>query len=315
MVRLMQRFTVGYLLSVIWVAVLFAPANAQPAMLDYQVDADFFKLPEGWNFGPTPGAVQRDDGNILIFTRGEHALLEFTSSGQFVRELAHGQFETPHGLRLDADGNIWTTDVASNLVIKFDPNGRKQMVLGLRGLSGVVYDTLGLYGRLFDKPTDIAFDSKGDVYISDGYGNFRVVKYTADGEYVTEWGERGTEPGQFDLPHSIFVDSRDRVWVADRNNSRIQVFDSDGNVLEVWDHLGTPWGFAAASDGNVWVADGSNDRVAKVTLDGEMLGTFGEPGRAPGKLGWAHFLTELADGSIVVAEIVSHRPQRFVMGQ
>jgi DNA-binding beta-propeller fold protein YncE len=114
------------------------------------------------------------------------------------------------------------------------------------------------------------------------------------------------------LPHSVWVDPNDRVWVADRNNRRIQIFDTQGIVLDVWDDVGTPWGFAPASDGNVWMADGTANEIVKLSLDGEILESFGEGGRVVGKLGWCHFLVELADNSIVVAEIVGHRPQRFV---
>jgi DNA-binding beta-propeller fold protein YncE len=290
-----------------------AAVAQNPDQLDYTVDGDFFHLPEGWNFGPTPGAARTPDGNILIFTRGPHALLEFTSEGAFVRELAHGQFDTPHGLRVDREGNIWTTDIVHQLVIKFDRDGRKQMVLGIRGNAGFEIDTLGLQAKLFDKPTDVAFDSEGNVYVSDGYGNSRVVKYTADGEYVSEWGEHGSEPGQFNLPHTIYVDPDNRVWVGDRNNHRIQIFDTEGALLEVLDHVGYPWGLSPSLDGNVWMADGTANRIVKLSHEGEILGAFGEPGRTTGKLGWVHYLTELPDGSVIVAEIVSHRASRYVM--
>ncbi len=295
-----------------YLALLTSLAVAQTDQLHYDVDPDFFHLPDGWNFGPTPGAAQTLDGNILIFTRGPHALLEFAEDGTFIRELAHGQFETPHGLRVDSDGNVWTTDVGQHLVIKFDRDGRKQMVLGIRGTAGFEIDTLGLHAGLFNRPTDVAFDRDGNVYVSDGYGNSRVVKYTSDGEYVTEWGEYGSEPGQFNLPHTIYVDSDNRVWVGDRNNRRIQIFDTDGALLEVWDHVGHPWGFAPASDGNVWMADGTANRVVKLSPDGEIVGAFGEPGRSTGKLGWVHYLTELRDGSLILSEIVSHRASRYV---
>lgn len=287
-------------------------ASAQPMTLDYGVDPDFFQLPVGWNFGQTPGVAQTDDGHILIFTRDAHALLEFDEDGRFMRELAPGQFQTPHGLRVGPAGNIWTTDVGNHLVLKLNRDGRVLMVLGVKNQAGIVLDTLGLFAHRFNMPTDIAFDSNRNIYISDGYGNYRVVKFAPTGEFVKAWGERGSEPGQFDLPHSIWVDPDDRIWVADRSNRRVQIFDTDGNVLEVWDHLGVPWGFAPASDGTVWMADGTANRIVKLNLSGELLGTFGEGGRAIGKLGWAHFLVELRDRSLVVAEIVSHRPQRFV---
>jgi DNA-binding beta-propeller fold protein YncE len=286
--------------------------HAQDGLLKYEIDPDFFELPEGWNLGPTPGVVETDEGHILLFTRGSHQLLEFDDQGRFARELAPGQFEVPHGLRLDADGNIWTTDVGNHLVMKLDRDGRKQMVLGVRGQAGIVLDTLGLFAHRFNMPTDVAFDSGGNIYVADGYGNSRVVKFDPHGEFNKAWGEKGTAPGEFDLPHTIWIDASDRVWVGDRNNSRIQLFDTDGNLLDVWNEVGTPWGLAEASDGNAWMADGTANRIVKLDMNGNVLGYFGEGGRAEGRIGWAHYLTELQDGSIVVAEIVSHRAQRFV---
>lgn len=310
----MQRLTlvIGYWLLGIGGVVAFSTVAAQPVELEYEVDADFFQLPDGWNFGQTPGAAKTPDGNILIFTREPHALLEFDGDGSFVRELAHGQFQGPHGLRVDPEGNIWTTDTQTHLVLKMDRDGRVQMVLGVKGQAGILLDTLGLYAHRFFQPTDVAFDSDGNIYVSDGYGNSRIVKFDREGEFIKAWGEKGSEPGRFDLPHSIWVDPDDRVWVADRNNRRVQIFDTDGNVLEVWDHLGVPWGFAPAKDGNVWMADGTANKIVKLGLDGEILGSFGEGGRSVGKMGWCHYLVEMDDGSLVVAEIVSHRPQRFV---
>lgn len=302
-----------FLAVAIHLAVAPPKTDAQdPPTLAYEVDPDFFQLPEGWNFGPTPGAAKTSDGHILIFTRDEHALLEFAEDGTFVRELAPGQFMTPHGLRVGPGGAIWVTDIGHQLVLKLDRAGRKQMVLGIRGNAGLAIDTLGLWSPLFDKPTDVAFDSDGNIYVSDGYGNSRVVKYSADGEYLSEWGEHGSAPGQFNLPHTIYVDPSDRVWVGDRNNHRIQIFDTNGNLLEMWDHVGYPWGFEPAADGNVWMADGTANRIVKLSLDGVILGTFGQPGRAVGRLGWAHYLTEMPDGSIIVAEIVAQRASRYV---
>ena len=236
---LLMRYMV---LGTWYLTVSTSPTVAQNDQLWYVADPGFFHLPDGWNFGPTPGAAHTPDGNILIFTRGSHALLEFDEDGTFVRELAHGQFETPHGLRIDSDGNIWTTDIGQHLVVKFDRDGRKLMVLGVRRNAGFEIDTLGLHAKLFDKPTDVAFDRDGNVYVSDGYGNSRVVKYTSEGEYLMEWGEPGSEPGQFNLPHTIYVDSDNRVWVGDRNNQRIQIFDTVGKLIKVLDDGRPPLG-------------------------------------------------------------------------
>ncbi|MGA7306255.1 MAG: peptidyl-alpha-hydroxyglycine alpha-amidating lyase family protein [Rhodothermales bacterium] len=286
-----------------------------PPVLPFAADSGFFKLPEGWNFGQTPGVAVNTQGHIYVFTRMPHALLEFDASGNYLREIAPGLFVTPHGLRVDADDNIWVTDLGLQQVLKLDPNGRILMVFGIKGAAGTMIDHDGLKAPVFDKPTDVAFDRYGNIYVSDGYGNSRVVKFDADGNFVKAWGEPGSGPGDFNLPHSILVDARDRVWVADRNNSRIELFDLEGNFLEQWTHVGWPWGFEQAADGNVWMADGTNNRIIKLSLDGEILATFGKPGKHQGQLGWVHYLTEAADGSILVGEIVNQRPQRFVTGQ
>lgn len=280
--------------------------------LSFAADSGFFKLPEGWNFGQTPGVAVNSQGHIYVFTRMPHALLEFDAGGNYVGELAAGLFQTPHGLRVDADDNIWVTDLGLQQVLELNPKGRILMVFGVKGAAGTMIDHDGLKAPVFDKPTDVAFDRHGNIYVSDGYGNSRVVKFDADGNFVKAWGELGSGPGDFNLPHSILVDSRDRVWVADRNNSRIELFDLDGNFLEQWTHVGWPWGFQQAADGNVWMADGTNNRIIKLGLDGSILGVFGEPGKHSGQLGWVHFLTEAGDGAILVGEIVNQRPQRFI---
>lgn len=280
--------------------------------LPYEVDLDFFDLPDGGNFGQTPGVAVNSSGTIYVFTRGEAALLEFDSHGKFVRDLAPGMFQTPHGLRVDVEDNIWTTDVGTHQVLKLDPDGKVLMVFGIKGNAGTAIDADGLKATLFNQPTDIAFDRYGNLYVADGYGNSRVVKFDPDGKFVKAWGEMGAEPGQFNLPHSILVDTHDRVWVADRNNSRIQLFDLEGNFLSEWSHAGRPWGFEQAGDGDVWVADGTANRILKLDLDGQIVGGFGEPGQKPGQLGWVHYLAEADDGSILVGEIVNQRAQRFL---
>lgn len=300
------------ILSATLLATCCAVSAQEMPILPYEADPGFFKLPEGWNFEQTPGVAVSSSGQIYLFTRMAHALLEFDPDGNYVRELAPGLFEIPHGLRVDQDDNIWVTDLGRHQVLKLDPEGRILMALGIKGAAGTMIDHDGLKAPVFDKPTDVAFDRHGNIYVADGYGNSRVVKFDADGEFVKAWGELGAAPGDFNLPHSILVDARDRVWVADRNNSRIQLFDLDGNFLEEWSHVGRPWGFDHASDGNVWMADGTNNTVLKLSLDGSILGMFGEPGKHPGQLGWVHYLTEAADGSILVAEIVNQRAQRFV---
>ena len=157
------------------------------------------------------------------------------------------------------------------------------LLLGRRGQPAVANER-------FDRPTDVAFAANGDVYISDGYGNSRVVKYNKHGDYLTEWGKKGIGQGEFNLPHAIVTDKAGRVYVADRENFRVQIFDADGKFLEQWTHVGSPFGFAMSDDGFLFIADGYNDRVLKLDLDGKILGSIGRHGRAPGRFDVVHHL-------------------------
>ena len=164
----------------------------------------------------------------------------------------------------------------------------------------------------FNGPTDVAFAPNGDVYVSDGYGNSRVVKFSKDGHHLKTCGRRGTGEGEFHTPHSIAIDTRGRVYVADRENYRIQVFDGEGKFLGQWTHVGAPWGLDLGPDGNLYMADGYNNRVLKLTLEGKILGAFGSPGKLPGQFSFVHHLAVGPDGAVYTAEILNWRPQKFL---
>lgn len=278
--------------------------------LPYSPVNDFFALPSGANFGEAAGVAVNSRGHIFVFHRGEHPLMEFDPGGKFVRSLGDALFTTPHGLRVDAQDNLWTTDVGSHLVLKLNSEGRVLLVLGRKGVAGEEINPAGV--TLFNKPSDVAFDSAGNIYVSDGYGNSRVVKFDKKGKFLTTWGTKGTGPGQFDLPHAIVVDRRGRVFVADRQNSRIQLFDSRGNYQTEWKHLGQPWGLALAHDGTLFVADGLANRVVKADLSGNVLGAFGGPGKAPGEFLFAHAIALGPRDDVYVSEILNWRVQKFV---
>lgn len=274
------------------------------AALPYRVEATWPRMPEGWSFDETAGVAVGPKGHIYVFHRGPHPILEFTPGGEYVRTLGEGVFVRPHAIRFDREGNLWAADAGSHVVVKLDERGRVRMVLGRRGYAAEAPDR-------FNQPTDIAFARDGSMFITDGYGNSRVAKYNAKGEFVKAWGQKGTGPGEFKLPHSAVIDDRDRLLVADRENYRIQVFDMDGKFLEEWTDIGSPWGLALDGEGNVWMADGHNNRVLKLTREGKILGGFGEGGKLPGQFNFAHHLAIAPDGSLYVSEILNWRVQKL----
>ena len=237
-------------------------------------------------------------------------MMEFDREGRFVRTLGDGLFTSAHGLRIDGDDNIWTTDIGSHVVLRFNPEGRVTMVLGKTGLAGEWSEQFKM--PLFNEPTDVAFGPSGDIFVSDGYGNSRIMKFDAGGSFIRSWGRSGTAPGEFDLPHAVVTDAKGLVYVADRENKRIQVFNADGEFVKEWSHVGCPYGLCLTPEQSLYVADGRAERVLKMNLEGEILGSFGEPGKALGQFGWAHGIALGPESEIYVAEILNWRVQKFV---
>jgi DNA-binding beta-propeller fold protein YncE len=287
-------------------AVSVAGAEGFP-QLGYHVVPDWPQLPEGVNFRETASVAADARGHVFVFHRGPKPIMEFDAGGAFIRAWGDGTFVNPHGLRFDPEGNLWAVDNGGHFVVKMDGSRRIRMVLGRR-------DVPGTTDALFNGPTDVAFGPNGDVYVTDGYGNSRVVKFTKAGTFVRTWGRKGTGPSEFNTPHSIVVDKRGRVYVGDRENNRIQIFDPDGKLLTQWTHLGSPWGLYLTPDETLYMADGrTNNRVLKLNLEGQVLGAFGKPGKLPGEFLFAHHLTVSPAGEIYVAEILNWRVQKFVL--
>jgi DNA-binding beta-propeller fold protein YncE len=296
-------------------SLLSMPAWAQSEPyppLDYVAVADDFKLPAGMTLGSTSGVAINSKGNIFILNRGPHPLMEFDANGKFIRSLGEGFFDRPHGLRIDAEDNIWATDVASHIVYKFSPEGRIVLVLGVRGSPGEMH----AYGhlRLFHEPNDLAFGPAGEIYVIQGHGRAepRVIKFDRDGNFIKTWGKKGTGPGEFDIAHSIAVDARGLLYVADRNNQRIQVFDGDGNFIRESKHPGTPCGLFISPDQHIWLAHGHAGQVLKLDLNGNVLGATGKQGKALGQFGEAHYIAVSARDEIFVADTLNWRVQKFV---
>jgi sugar lactone lactonase YvrE len=340
-----------------------APAVAQQGIPDipFESSADFLKLPAGMNFGEVPGVAVNSKGHVFVFTRSNSAggpafapsaaqLLEFGPKGEFIREIGKGLYgwSFAHSVRIDKDDNIWAIDKGSDMVIKFDQAGRVLMVFGRRKESADaetkpwenVDPPLPAIDGLFRQPTDVAWDSNGNIYITDGYINSRVAKYDRNGDWVKSWGTKGTAPGQFRLPHAIAIDRNNNIYVGDRTNHRIQIFDTDGKFLRMFTIDVPPVAGTKAVNGNtptgdrlkeligapnsICITSGPNQvmfvgettfpgRVFKVSLDGKVLGVIGRSGRLLKQFSGAHALACPSETEIYVAETSNWRVQRLTL--
>lgn len=254
----------------------------------YKVHEDWAKVPAGMEMKPAAVAVDRHD-RVYCFNRSaEHPVVVFDSRGNFLFSWGAGLFRFPHAIRFDAQGYVWLTDGHHMQFMKFTQEGTLLQTIGQRGHrsdTGVPDDDYTSQawrkvrhgGGPFNLPTDIAFAPDGAMFMTDGYGNARVHKFTPQGEHMFSWGEPGSAPGQFNLPHGIWVDRRGRLLVADRENDRVQVFDQDGRLLEIWPtELIGPAFFYVDADDIVYVAEHNGGMVSILTLDGERLARWGD---------------------------------------
>jgi hypothetical protein len=327
--------------------------------IQYRSVPDFLHLPPDLYFGEVAGIAVNSKGHIFVFSRsnttgpaygaGAAQLLEFDRDGKFLREIGHNLYawSYAHTVKIDPQDNIWVTDKGSDVVVKFTPDGRVSMVFGRKqeasddgtGPLKKVQPPLPPEDGLFRQVTDVAWDSAGNTYISDGYVNSRVAKVDKDGNWLKSWGEPGSEPGQFNTPHSIAVDAQDNIYVADRGNHRIQVFDRDGKflrqiVIDVpvpsdakpaignkTDHPsggrtpGAPWAICITPPPHqvLFSADGFPGRIYKLSLDGQVLGVFGKTGKQLGQFGWIHEIACPSENELYVAELLNWRAQKILL--
>ena len=246
-------------------------ARAQSAGGSYQVVENWATFPDGvtaWS-AATGVDIDQRNGNIYVFHRNESMpIMAFDKNGKFLRAWGQGLFKTTHFLRTDREGNVWVTDRGDHQVFKFSPEGKLLMTLGRKGVIGENESR-----DAFNGVADLVIAQNGDIFIADGEStNTRVVKYSKDGTFVSWWGGKGTEPGQFDEPHSIAIDSDGRLYVGDRRNKRVQVFDQTGKFLTQWNHLSTPWGVFVKGD-RLYVVDGTEANCLLIvsTRDGTIL--------------------------------------------
>ena len=341
-----------------WCVVLFgslavtAASNQQkPATAHYVVDPTWPRKPERLTWGQTPGIALDGQDQVYISTRSTPAVQVYRTDGTYVRAWDIKDSTGAHFIRVDPEGNIWTTDIKSHLVCKHSPDGKVLLTLGEAGRAGTDE-------KHFDRPTDVVVLPTGDIFISDGYGNRRVIHFDKTGKYLNQWGEAGTKPGQFALPHSIVADTRERLYVADRENARIQVFDTNGKLLAVWTNVITPWGLYMTKKDELWVCGSSALRAAgqregaadprveavrssggkrdsgetisewavlpppdqiaiKLNLQGQVLlrvplvKTPTPPGKT-GELDWVHGIAVDSQGNLYLGDIQGQRAQKLV---
>lgn len=265
--------------------------------------------------GEMAGVDTDAQGNVYACQPTRLPVLVFDRNGNYLRAWGGGGLLTePHSVRVDAQGNIWIPDIRLHQVTKFSPTGEVLQQFGVRKRRG--WDK----ANRFYAPTDVAFGPSGDIYISDGYGNSRVVHLAADGTYLGEWGRHGTEPGQFRLPHSIACDANGLVYVADRNNRRIQVFTPDGTFVRMWETIHRPWGLEITPDGRIFVANGFEYTISVYTLQGELLAHWGQKlkkkkGRPAGVFVQPHMLAIDDQRAMYTAELRGHRVQKFILSE
>ena len=251
------------------------PINELPN--PYRTVENWAKMPAGRTWGATSAVdIDPDGKSVWVGERcgantcaGSNlpTILKFDSSGKLAKSFGEGMFIFPHGFYVDREGNIWVTDGIppagaappgkGHIVVKFSPDGKVLLTLGKAGVTGDGPDT-------FNQPSDVVTGRNGDIFVADGHGgntNARVVKFTKDGKFIKAWGKKGSGPGEFDTPHAIALDSRGRLFVADRNNNRIQIFDQDGKFLTQWKQFSRPSGIFIDKDDVIYVGDSESNTM------------------------------------------------------
>lgn len=292
----------------------------------YEVDPTWPERPADVAWGQMGGIAVDDKDQVWVHTRANPPVQVYDSGGKFVRAWGQGVIGSAHYLRIGPDGTVWVADMGNHVVMQFTPEGKLLRTLGTRGRPGDDETH-------FNQPTDMAVTPAGEVFVSDGYGNTRIVHFDKDGKFVKAWGKRGTGPGEFALPHAIALDSGGRLYVADRSNVRVQVFEQSGKFLAEWRHLLVPWGLVITKADEVWACGSSpmaqpkgggmlgcppKDQVfMKFDTSGRLLQLWtvpkGEDGKEkPGELNWLHAVAVDSRGNLYAGDITGKRAQKFV---
>jgi sugar lactone lactonase YvrE len=262
-----------------------------------------------------PASVAFDSrGHLFVLTRGDKTFFEFDEHGAFIRSFGDRLFVRSHGFGIDRDGNLWATDVGGHVVVKLSAQGEILLTLGTRGEAGEWNEAVG--SRRLNQPTDVATSPNGDVFVAQGHtpgpgGDARVLRFDEGGRFITSWGGKGSGPGQFQVAHGIDVDAAGRVWVADRENQRLQVFDPDGAFIREIRYAGLPCDLDIGRR-FIYMVNGFAGQVLRLDLDGKVLAALGNPGRELGEFGEAHMIAVSPQDELYVADTVNATLTRFV---
>ncbi|MCL0100148.1 peptidyl-alpha-hydroxyglycine alpha-amidating lyase family protein [Dehalococcoidia bacterium] len=272
------------------------------------------KLPNGMRLIETPGLAVNSKDEVYALTRNtDHPVMVFDREGTYLRSFGKNVFSNrTHGAMFGPDDTLFCADDGTHTITKWTTDGELLMTIGTPDVPKPRFS-----GEPFNKPTHAAISpNTGDIFVTDGYGNARVHKFTSSGEYILSWGEPGIDPGQFLRPHNIVMDSNERIYVADREAHRVQVFDTEGGVIEVWNNLYMPDGMTIGPDGNIYIgelnglpgmddAPGLGHRISILDQHGNLLARFGDPyeGEEPGKFTAPHSVAVDSHGDIYVGEV------------
>ena len=343
--------------------------------ISFDSAADPLKFPTNIHLGEAAGVATNSKGDVFVYTRTGHPtisigtarpfahggsrLFQFDKTGKFIREIGQDSygFLVAQQVRIDPQDNIWVVDQMSSMVIKFDPNGQVQLLLGRkseserlptppaagpaggrgagfnpapagqgpppgRGGRGGALPGAGQQSDVFQRPTDVAWDAAGNIYVADGYGNARVAKFDKNGKFIKSWGSRGTENGQFSVVHGIAVDAQGNVYVADSGNKRIQVFDSDGTFKTQILNVGNPAAICITPGAHQYLYSSNSNppedidadgEIYKIELSGKIIGKFGKAGKLPKEFGTVNAISCRSDSELYVGEIGNWRVQKLTL--
>jgi sugar lactone lactonase YvrE len=281
--------------------------------LDYVAVANPVSIPAGVTMGPSAAAAFDSKGHLLVLTRGTPPLMEFDENGKFIRGFGEG-FTRSHGLRIDSEGNIWATDVGAHVVVKLSPQGQVLLTLGTKGQAGEWNEAT--QSQKFNEPNDVIIGRNGDIFVAQGHtpgtrGDPRVLKFDKNGKFIKSWGGKGKGPGQFDVAHGLAFDAKGFLWVADRENQRIQIFDADGKYTKELKYAGLPCGLAIGSQ-YIYMVNGFAGQVLRMDLDGKVLAATGKPGKGLGEFGEAHHIAVSPKGELFISDTVNSTLHKFV---
>jgi len=267
------------------------------------------ELPQDWYLGEVAGLEFLPSGQMVVFNRGSHPLLVFNKKGKFEREIGLGLFKVPHGLFIDKEGFIWTTDQETHQVLKFDLSGKIHLILGRRNSSGTGWFENGYQLNLFNAPSDVALDTEKNIYVADG-GNFRIVKFDPNGNLLKTWGSKGEGEGLFNFPHSLVINNN-IIYVTDRQNARIQVFNTQGDFKVQWQGIGYPYELEQYDQDTLVFTDARSGEINKINFDGKVLERFGQWGKKESEFGFPHGLAIDKNHNIYVGELLNWRIQKY----